>query len=127
MLTGAARGKRGVASAPPRQVLDPFPTRSNAESTDMPRGTFTSTGTTDPVKVGDGINLGLIFTSGASGSVKLQRKQGSEWADVPNGLANGQWTGSTQDIVYSGSYNDVFRLNCTAVSGGSGINWWLGD
>jgi len=80
----------------------------------MAKGTFDAVGTGPAVVINERANLSLVF---GGGTVKLQRFMNDDWRDVPNSA----WTGSTEDIIYSGSMHTRYRLNCTAYT--AEIKW----
>ena len=82
-------------------------------------GTFTAVDQTHEFLVSGSTNLALSF---GEGTVKLQRKVGAfdTWIDI----AGGEWTEDAADIIYSGSRETRFRLNCTAYT--STITWEVG-
>ena len=84
----------------------------------MATGTFSATGPTDPIIINDSADLSLVFTS--TGTVVLEREINGGWREVPDA----SWTSDTEDIVYTGSFNRKFRLNCTTYA--DTIDWDFG-
>ena len=83
----------------------------------MPRGTFTAANqNSHDLYITESSDLSLVF---GTGTVKLQRYMNDDWRDVPGG----EWTASTEDIVYSGASGTKYRLTCTAHT--ADIRWEL--
>lgn len=84
----------------------------------MSKGTFTAADqTSGKFAINTSANLSLVF---GDGTVKLQRYMNDDWRDVPDG----EWSASTEDIVYSGSPRTLHRLICSSYT--SDIEYELG-